>query len=126
MNFLIVDDEKEILEVLEDNLKDAFSDSKIEKVFDGIDAVICITEEKFDLIITDHKMAKMNGVEFLNNLRSMEASKNKETPVIILSGYLPQVRELTQESDKTIFIEKPFNRESLVRNIKILTGNKSA
>ena len=126
MKFLLVDDEQDILELVASFLELEFEGAKIEKVSDGIDAVISVTEQKFDLIITDHKMDKMNGTEFVYNMRNMESSKNKTTPTIILSGFIPLVKESLAEDDKLIFMDKPFQPEDFIRKIKLLTGNKNA
>ena len=126
MKFLLVDDEQDILDLVSEFLNLKFDGAEIETVTDGIDAVISVTEKTYDVIITDHKMEKMNGAEFVYNMRNMESSKNKNTPTIILSGYIPLVKESLSEDDKLLFMDKPFEAESLIRKIRLLTGSKSS
>lgn len=122
MNLLLVDDEPEINEILKETLKSEFPSAKFECVEDGTEALIAITDKKFDLVVTDYKMRRMNGIEFLNNMQNIEASKNKDTPAIIFSGFIPQVTEQMSETSTILFEHKPLKFDSLARKVKILTS----
>ena len=118
---LICDDEKDVVESLSQVLEITLEDEEIQitEMTDSIDALISITENKFDLVITDYKMPKMTGTEFLTNMYSIQSSRNKETPVIIISGFLPDIDE-SQFNDKNItLIEKPYDMNQLVKVVKI-------
>ena len=78
---LIIDDEKSIRNVLKDILiNEGFT---IEEAVDGVEGWKKFLEGKFDLILCDIKMPKLDGIEFLQKV--MET--NNEIPVIMISGH---------------------------------------
>lgn len=50
----------------------------------GEDAWEHLSSSGFDLVVTEYKMGKMNGVELIKRIRGLELS----VPVILLSGYV--------------------------------------
>ena len=119
---LIIDDEEDVLFLLKDfiqlNLKGM--DLQLDTCQQSMDALLKITETKYNLIITDHKMPKMLGSEFLYNLRNLSSSRNKQTPTIILSGYVPEAKNLIEDRSSIYFLDKPFNPEQLKDHLKKL------
>ena len=79
---LLVDDEIEILESLGEILE-SFGYTVISRT--DAKAALSVVREgtKVDLVITDYRMPVMNGLEFLNALRQMDAT----VPVIVLTAY---------------------------------------
>ncbi|MEY3195392.1 MAG: hypothetical protein RIQ78_1489 [Bacteroidota bacterium] len=78
---LIVDDETPIRRTLRDILE--FEGYDVEEAVDGLDCIAKVQKEKFDVIITDIKMPKMDGIEALERLQIL----SPETPVIMVSGH---------------------------------------
>jgi len=78
---LIVDDEVPIRRTLRDILE--FEGYDIEEAADGLECIAKVQKEKFDVIITDIKMPKMDGIEALERLQIL----SPETPVIMVSGH---------------------------------------
>ncbi|WP_286337633.1 response regulator transcription factor [Hydrogenimonas cancrithermarum] len=81
----------------------------------GMDAYELYLKHRPDIIITDIKMPKLNGLEFIKRLRE----KDKKTPVIVTSAYANQ--ELLLESIKLSLVEyliKPIKESDLT---KVLT-----
>jgi DNA-binding NtrC family response regulator len=78
---LIVDDETPIRRTLRDILE--FEGYDVEEAVDGLECVAKVQKEKFDVIITDIKMPKMDGIEALERLQIL----SPETPVIMVSGH---------------------------------------
>ena len=77
---LIVEDERPIAEAME--LKFNKVDFEVRAVFNGEEALQAIEEDKFDLIILDLIMPKMNGFETLQRLKE----KGNKIPVIVASN----------------------------------------
>ena len=70
-NVLIVDDEstgKIILKQLISNLR---NDINVITLSSGMEGLKWLSENKVDLIITDYSMPEMNGVEFIQKIRSL-------------------------------------------------------
>jgi DNA-binding NtrC family response regulator len=78
---LIVDDEVPIRRTLRDILE--FEGYDIDEASDGLECIAKVQKEKYDVIITDIKMPKMDGIEALERLQIL----SPETPVIMVSGH---------------------------------------
>ncbi|MBU6342899.1 MAG: sigma-54 dependent transcriptional regulator [Bacteroidetes bacterium] len=78
---LIVDDETPIRRTLRDILE--FEQYEVEEASDGLECVAKVQKDKYDVIIMDIKMPKMDGIEALERLQIL----SPETPVIMVSGH---------------------------------------
>jgi two-component system, NtrC family, nitrogen regulation response regulator NtrX len=78
---LIVDDETPIRRTLRDILE--FEEYEVDEAADGLEGVSKVQREKFDVIIMDIKMPKMDGIEALERIQIL----SPETPVIMVSGH---------------------------------------
>ncbi len=78
---LIVDDEVPIRRTLRDILE--FEGYDVDEAADGLECVAKVQKEKYDVIITDIKMPRMDGIEALERLQIL----SPETPVIMVSGH---------------------------------------
>lgn len=78
---LIVDDETPIRRTLRDILE--FEGYEVDEAVDGLECVAKVQKEKYDVVITDIKMPKMDGIEALERLQIL----SPETPVIMVSGH---------------------------------------
>lgn len=78
---LIVDDETPIRRTLRDILE--FEQYDVDEASDGLECISKVQRDKFDAIIMDIKMPKMDGIEALERLQIL----SPETPVIMVSGH---------------------------------------
>lgn len=78
---LIVDDEVPIRRTLREILE--FEQYDVEEASDGLECVAKVQREKYDVVIMDIKMPKMDGIEALERLQIL----SPETPVIMVSGH---------------------------------------
>jgi CheY-like chemotaxis protein len=69
-------------------------------------------KEKIGVVITDHFMPDMDGVEFVRELRSF----NSEVPVIVISGLADAEAEYVNLD--VIFRTKPCDPEELISLVK--------
>lgn len=101
---LVLDDEKEILELWHWHFR--LWGEKVE-LFTGVngeEGVALLKDHKFDLIITDFKMPVMDGLDFIARVRETD----KATPIFLFSGYIPELAFLGGQLDNVMFFEKPI------------------
>ncbi len=78
---LIVDDEEAIRRTLRDILE--FEKHEVDESADGLDGLAKIKRTKYDVVIMDIKMPKMDGLEALDRIQIL----SPDTPVIMISGH---------------------------------------
>lgn len=110
---LLVDDQLVNLELGESMLQS--SGNEVVCARSGIEAVELARKQRFDLIILDIKMPKMNGYETASALRTLEKELDRErTPIIALTAHVTtKGNEHCFESGMDDFLPKPFNTERL-------------
>jgi CheY-like chemotaxis protein len=57
---------------------------KVTTASSAADALDCFAAQKFDLVVTDYKMPRMDGLELIERLRKQRA----DLPVILISGFV--------------------------------------
>ena len=110
---LIVEDEKNIVDILTFNLNREGYETL--EAYDGAAGLQLALEQNPDLILLDLMLPKMNGFDVCRNLRK----ENRSTPVIMLTA-----RE--EETDKVLglelgaddYITKPFSMRELLARVK--------
>lgn len=118
MKILLLDDDKNILNVLEDYL--SFSGHQAKSVTIGQEALEILRQEEFDLLITDIIMPEQEGMEIIHTL-------NTELPalrIIAMSGggrhhnynFLHYAKRMGAHAT----IQKPFHPQELLSLINSL------
>jgi len=102
---LIVDDEKDIRQLLYQALTQ-MGGYRVEVAKDGEEALQKIENSKFDLVLTDMRMPKMDGLQLVKEI----SKKRPEIATVVMSGHgsidaaLEAVRRGASD-----FLSKPFN-----------------
>ena len=112
MNILVVDDEKEIADIIALYLQN--DNYRIFKFYTGKEALHCIETTKIDLAILDVMLPDIDGFEILRNIR-----KKYTFPVIMLTAKIDatdKITGLTLGADD--YMPKPFNPLELVARVK--------
>jgi DNA-binding NtrC family response regulator len=78
---LIIDDEKSIRNSLKEILE--YEKYKVDEAPDGIEGTKLAEKEKYDIIFSDIKMPRMDGMEVLDKLQQI----TPDTPVVMISGH---------------------------------------
>lgn len=83
--FLVVDDSATFRQLLCMSLTrlDGIEQGDITEAVDGADALSKVRDNQYDLVLTDIRMPNMDGLEFLNKVRT--ELKRTELPIIIIS-----------------------------------------
>lgn len=80
-SILIIDDEKAIRKTLSEIL--SFEGYKIDEAGDGEEGLKRFSEKSYDLVLCDIKMPKLDGIEFLEKAKVI----NADVPIIMISGH---------------------------------------
>jgi len=114
---LIVDDEEDIVQMLEYNLKN--EGYEVLSARDGEAAVKIARKEQPDLIILDIMMPKMDGVEACRRIREQPECKNSY--IIFLTARAEEFSELAGfEAGGDDYIVKPIKPRVLLSRIKAI------
>jgi len=118
-SILYVDDELINLRLFKSALRRDFNIYLAESGQEGLEI---LSKEKIDLIITDQMMPKMNGTDFLREVKNK--FPDVQIPKMILSGYSQSadVKKAIEEYDLKKFISKPWNVEELKSQINEAIG----
>ncbi len=114
---LIVDDERDIVQVLEFGLKQAGFDTA--SASDGEEAQSRIRQRLPDLVLLDLMLPDIPGTEICKQLKS--AARTKQVPVIMLTARGEEVdRVVGFELGADDFVTKPFSVREVVLRIKAI------
>ena len=109
---LVVDDEKEIADLLEIYLiSDGF---EVLKAYNGEEGLRILEQEKVDLMLLDVMMPGIDGLEMCRRVR-----EDKNIPIIIVSAKsqeLDKILGLSTGADD--YVSKPFNPLELMARVK--------
>ncbi len=117
---LVVDDNEMNLLVVEKLLKT--TQVKIDTCMSGRECLLQMQKEKYDVILLDHMMPEMDGMETLKRARQMEEEAGGRTPVIALTAnVISGVRDMYLEAGFDDYLSKPIDgkllEEMLIKHI---------
>jgi ATP-dependent Lon protease len=105
---LVVDDEK----ITRMNLKHVLTKEgyEVRTAADGLEAVAFLSDQSFDVVITDLKMETVDGMEVLETAKQ----KNPDTEVIVITGYatVPAAVSAMQKGSHH-FLAKPLKLDEI-------------
>lgn len=112
---LVVEDEKDLSELLDYNLKkEGYS---VTAVANGAEAVLLATKEPPDLVLLDIMLPGLNGIEVLKKLRGATATQS--VPVILLTAKTEEVdKVLGLELGADDYVTKPFSPREVIARVK--------
>jgi len=110
---LIVDDEKDMLVLLKRIITEE-TDHEAVTESDPSRALELFREDPFDLVITDLKMPKMDGIQLLEKIRELDPN----TSVVILTAFAT-IENAVEAIRKGAYdyITKPFRRERILLTV---------
>jgi two-component system response regulator PilR (NtrC family) len=111
---LIVDDDKEIRDILSKML--AHMDFEVALASDGSEALDLFLQNPFDLILTDLRMPRMDGWTLAFHVKSM----SPDTPIVLMTGEEKnQIMPALEGSCVDIAMFKPFRLEEIEKTIQV-------
>jgi len=115
---LVIDDSAVLRTILAKNLMQVgFQKSNIIESKDGEDSLDKFLVDKFDLVITDWYMPKMDGLEFVKMIKEKDHLKN--IPLLMVTSEMDSRKELEAfRAGISAYIIKPFTANDLESKIK--------
>lgn len=109
---LVIEDDREIVNLLEIHLKDL--QCEVSKAYDGQTGLDIALKEDLDLIILDIALPIMDGIEVCQKIRAQ-----KNTPIIMLTAKSEEIdRVLGLEMGADDYITKPFSVREFIARVK--------
>lgn len=115
---LVIDDEKDILDILKQVIElEKFKVFTALSVEEGLEI---LEKNEIDAIISDINFPRMSGVELLEIVKE----KYEKIPVILITGYSNRYTpKFAKEAGADGFFNKPFKNTDLIRKLKQVMPN---
>ena len=90
--------------------------------FNGREGMKVIQNRKIDLVLLDHQMPEMDGIDFVQEIR--KDRKLKDLKIILLSSIADTSAGLYQDYGLNGYLTKPIRRKELIKTIEeVMVGN---
>ncbi|MEO5718548.1 MAG: response regulator [Chthoniobacterales bacterium] len=122
LQILTVEDEATIAQMLA--LVLGGPTAKVTRAADGWEALIKIgaSEKPFDLVITDHRMPRVGGLDLVRRLRKREFNGK----ILVLSAHLSDEDiQAYEELEVDMMMSKPFDFEEIQNAVAVVTRGPS-
>jgi DNA-binding NtrC family response regulator len=112
LRVLLVDDEPAMLVTLAANLE--LEGLEVDTALSGARALELIKQKSFDLVLSDVRMPKMNGVELFREIHKLQP----KLPVILMTAFAMEslVDQAIREGAFTV-LPKPFDVEAMLKTL---------
>jgi two-component system, response regulator FlrC len=111
-SILIVEDDNDLREALKETL--TMAGYIPETAINGEDALDVIQNNSIDMVISDVKMAKMDGVKLLKRIKTVQS----ELPVILMTAYATVQQAVdVMQIGAVDYLVKPFQPEVLISKV---------
>jgi two-component system phosphate regulon response regulator PhoB len=123
-NIVLIDDERDILDVLEFNLRQAGHD--VSTAMSGSEGLLLVAQERPDLVVLDLMLPDLSGTDVCRSLKSRPELQH--IPVLMLSARGDEVDRIVGfELGADDYVRKPFSvRELLLRVRAIVARGRKA
>lgn len=112
---LVVDDSPTIRKVVANVLTRAGYD--VGQAVDGVQALVALKRERFNLALVDFVMPKLNGFELCRKLRTDD--ELRDLPVVLMSAKADKIREhFLKQTGALDAITKPFDPRALLLTVE--------
>ena len=95
---------------------------EVAEAINGIEALEKVLTDRFELLIVDINMPKMDGVSFLRTLRSQLGVVGAVPALVISSEAGEQDAAAAQAAGANYYLIKPIAAPELVLHVAVLTG----
>jgi CheY-like chemotaxis protein len=117
IELLIVEDNPLNMQLAEDVISNWSQKVKIDKAFNGSEAIMKTTTKPYDLILMDLSLPEMDGYAITKVVRK-RGNKNHKTPIIAMTAHaMSSEKEKSKQAGMDGFLTKPFEPEDLYATI---------
>jgi len=117
LTYMIVDDEPFNRKVIRESLS-FFGVRRIIEAENGIEALVELSKESVDLVLTDYEMPLVSGVDLTRMIRKSQEVRNPTVPVVIISDFSEEYRLCEAVSaGVTEYLIKPFAPDKLLTHV---------
>lgn len=110
---LIVDDEKELCKVISWDFEDA--GFEVIQANGGIEAFKILQEDHFDIVLSDIKMPKGDGVELLRNISEQDINMKA---FFLMTGYADYPEKTLKDLGMMKLFQKPIDTDDVIEFIR--------
>lgn len=113
-SILILDDDEIILVALTETM--AHQEYRLVQTTSGFEALELVKHEKFEVIISDQRMAELTGLEFFEEVKRIQPNASR----ILITGVLTlnTLVDAVNKGEIYRFIAKPWIREELIATVR--------
>ncbi len=127
LKLLVVDDVELNIKVVRSLLKN--TEVSVDCALNGENAIGLCDKNKYDIILLDHMMPGLDGIETLDKIKNTKDSLNKETPIVVMTANAAtDVIEDYLAEGFADYISKPFGmgqlKRTIMNNVKTDSANR--
>ena len=112
IQILVVEDDIVNQEIISEFL--TFSGIQVDLAEDGVEALNCVKDKQYDIIIMDLMMPNMDGLPATRAIRAMADPDRANTPVIAATARDPLTEQQAWiEAGINDYVHKPFSEDEL-------------
>jgi CheY-like chemotaxis protein len=113
LKILVVDNDQKILSIIQEYLE--LCHYQVVTASTGLEALKLLrSEESYHVLLTDIVMPDISGLGLIEITRK----EFPDLPIIAMTGYGKQVKDLASERSPDSYLEKPFNLDVLSKTIE--------
>ena len=97
---------------------------RVEVANNGEEALAALERQRFDVVLMDLEMPKMNGLEATAAIREMESTGDGHIPIIAMTAHAVKgFRKQCLEAGMDDYITKPIKPEEMFRALETVTAD---
>ncbi len=112
LEFLVVEDDSTIRKIMCLQLK--IFGLKVDHAQNGVEAIRCVENRRYDMIFMDIQMPEMNGIDATTTIRNHESSNGHPPVPIVATTAGGASKQECLDAGMNGFIEKPVDIDKLI------------
>ncbi|SES82555.1 two-component system, response regulator, stage 0 sporulation protein A [Oceanobacillus limi] len=119
----LVDDNKELVQLMEEYFDEKEDIEVIGTAYNGKDCLAMLNELKPDVLILDIIMPHIDGLAVLNKLRDMGRDTNDPNVIMLTAFGQEEVMKKAVDLGASYFVLKPFDLDNLADQVRQVKGS---